>query len=367
MISSLVSDRSAGSRDPRAAFVEAFFVRLNSTGTPYAVMNNYEDLPYLIPSDIDVTVPADFFARLDVFIIDFAERTGTLIVQKLWHGNQKCAFILGTSELGFLQLDFFVSFSTKSAPALLSHEELISGARTCNGFRVPSPDVELLFIVMRRLFKDDWDERHCARIAALKGQITGDAWLPQPYRWLGQTIEYAAAVDLQAVKARRVDDWKQLRRTARHRTGLRGLMKNAFNQASRLLHRLRDETGMIVVTEGHAISLDAEARKRIETLFHRHVQLNEASLKARSLMDRLRLPVELALLKRRKGLVFLSLHDRDARARRLLRSLAWMGEVDLTVSDPRLPSEWLVDTIARLQAEKTRRAMARGGTQTSSC
>jgi hypothetical protein len=354
-----------GSCDPRSTLVAAFFDSLNSSGTSYAVMNNYEDLPAVIPSDIDITVPADFFAILDGFILEFADLTGSRIVQKLWHGNKKCAYIVGTTGRGFLQLDFFVSFSTKSAPSLISHDDLIAGAWLCNGFRVPHPKVELLFIVMRRLFKNDWSERHCSRIAELRARITEEVWLMEPYEWLGQTIQLAISGDLKGVKSRRAGDWKQLRRTARQLCGRRGLVANALSQARRILYRLRVETGMIVVFEGGGVALDAETHKRLEILFHRHIHLNEECLNARGLLYRLLLPYALALLKRRKGLIFLSLYDESSNAGRLAARLARMDLVDLRVTGPQLLGDSLVDKIASLQAEKTRRAMDLGGTQTS--
>jgi len=353
---------------PSSRLLVAFFERLNSANVTYAVMNNYEELPRVIPSDIDITVPPAFFRCLDRFILDFAQSVDALLVQKLWHGNQKCAYILGTGAEGsreFLQLDFFVAFSTKGAPALLSHEALIAGACAFNDFRVPAPEVELLFIAMRRLFKDDWSERHCARIAELRARITKEGWLPQHYHWLLGTIERAVDGDVDGVVARRAVDWNRLRMTARKQIGLSGLLSNALRQAWRIQCRLRDETGITAVVDGLTDPLDADASTLLDGVFHRNLRLNESRLAKLGPLSRFTLAAKLALLKRRKGLVFLHVGPGHDRMRHLVRLLGRFGQIDLYLPEQSVKPAQVVEAIARRQTENTARAIARGLTQTS--
>lgn len=362
------STTGADALGPRSRLLVAFFERLNGANVTYAVMNNYEGLPRVVPSDVDITVPPAFFRCLDQFILDFAKSSDALLVQKLWHGNQKCAYILGTGAQGareFLQLDFFVAFSTKGAPALLSHEALTSGASVFNGFCVPAPEVELLFIAMRRLFKDDWSERHCSRIAELRVRIFKEAWLPHHYHWLLETIERAVDGDVDCVAARRAADWDRLRMTARTQIGLTGLLSNALRQAWRIQRRLRDETGLIAVINGTADPLDADTTTLLDGVFHRHLQLNESYLAKLGRLGRFTLAAKLALLKRRKGLVFLHVGPGHDRMQNLVRLLGWLGLIDLHLADLSVEPALVVEAIAGRQAEKTAHAIARGVTQTS--
>ncbi|MCB1350734.1 MAG: hypothetical protein KDK11_19630 [Maritimibacter sp.] len=367
---------------PRSRLLSAFFDHLNAQGIVYAVMNNHGDLPQVIPSDVDFTVPMELFARLDRFVITFAKTHGAFVVQKLWHGNRKCAYILAVGPAGareFIQLDFFVAFSTKGAPALLSHEELVAGSQTVRNFKVPHPSVEYLFVALRRLFKNDWSDRHCARIAELRQQIGTEPALPPRFAWLGETLNAAAAGDLATVQARRAADWAQLRRSARQNMRPDERRANAWLQTRRIAHRLRDETGFLAVVLGSMDPVRDSAMDVMEMVFHRHLRLDANALASLGPVAAAKLPAELALLKRRKGLVFLQVQPGHSFGRTLARRLDRLGLVDLQLAvDPavektghRAPvvevttASDIMEAIVTRQAEKTTRAIARGGTQTS--
>jgi hypothetical protein len=367
---------------PRSRLVSAFFDHLNTEGVAYAVMNNYEELPWVIPSDVDFTIPTELFSRLDGFVLDFANSEGAFVVQKLWHGNQKSAYILCVGPEGareFVQLDFFVAFSTKGCPALFTHEELIADHRRLRNFYVPNPAVELIFTAMRRLFKDDWSERHCARIAELHGRIAECDWLPPRYAWLHETLDAAIRGDLATVRSRRAGDWARLRQSARVNMSLRDRVANAALQARRIAVRLRDETGHLVVVTGPSGLVTATAMDVLELVFHRKMYIDEETLATKSVLARMSLAARLALLKRRKGLVFLLVQPGQRLSPIFARWLDRLGLLDqlfkVAPGPDRMalkaPTNVVVSTadsieaIITTQAEKTARAIARGGTQTS--
>jgi len=378
------NDQSRAEQDlpPRSQLVASFFDYLNAECVNYAVMNNYGDLPWKIPSDVDFTIPAELFARLDHFILDFAGSHDALVVQKFWHGNQKCAYILSAGPEGareFVQLDFFVAFSTKGCPALLTHEELIADQSQLRNFSIPNPAVELLFVALRRLFKDDWSERHCARIAELRRQITRDDWLPHRYDWLQETLEAAVHGDLTKVHHRRPSDWAKLRHNARANMSLLERLANAALQTKRIAVRLRDETGQIAVVAGPTELVTNPSMEILEQVFHRRMHLDDATLVSQGIMSRIRLPAKLALLKRRKGLVFLHVSPHQRLSQTLAHCLVRLRLVDqqLEVAAKPVPialktptyiiasTNDVVEAIVTLQAEKTSRAIANGSTQTS--
>ena len=351
---------------------------MNAQGLPWVVMNNYEALPHVIPSDIDVSVPPALFARLDGFVQSFAAGQGAQVVQKLWHGNQKCAYVLATGPAGrreFVQLDCFTAFSTKSAPALLPHDELIAGRRRLHNFHVPRPEVELVFTAMRRLFKNDWSERHCARIRELHARIDSPDWLPRRLDWLRPTLEAAIEGDSATASARRDRDWVALRKHAAGNLSARERLSNASVQARRIATRLRYETGQLVILAAPESALGEAALASLDLVFHRRLILTARGTPG--------LAAKLSLLKRRKGLILVIADNAHPEGQVLARWLSRLGLADLLLvpaDDPEptfvaqhiplAPTRFgsdadAIEAIIAVQSAKTARAMARGGTQTS--
>ena len=128
---------------------------------PYVVMNKYDEVPYQLPSDLDMCITPDDFERLDTIVQNIAKGIGLIIVQKIWHGYMKCAYILSPltpKERLRLQLDFFTDFSVKHTPLLISYTDLQSETRKYGRFTVPSYRMEYVFLLMSRIFKDDFDK-----------------------------------------------------------------------------------------------------------------------------------------------------------------------------------------------------------------
>lgn len=130
----------------------------------YVVMNKYDELPDTLPSDIDIAVSDEDFTRLDQIVGVVGNRTGLVITQKIWHNYKKCAYILTplhVKEPFRLQLDFFADFAVTSTPLLIRNEELMTRTRTYGRFTVPEYDLEFVFLFMRRIYKNDFDDEHC--------------------------------------------------------------------------------------------------------------------------------------------------------------------------------------------------------------
>ena len=93
--------------------VTKLFELLNSTNSGYCVMNNYVKLPEVINTDVDIAIDNGTFKKLDAILLDIAAQHNIEIVQKIWHGYNKCAYILSPltiNERFRLQLDFFTDF-----------------------------------------------------------------------------------------------------------------------------------------------------------------------------------------------------------------------------------------------------------------
>lgn len=369
-------EKSGGFLSPRSQLVSDFFDHMNAQNLAWVVMNNYDSLPEIIPSDIDFSIPPTLFDCLDEFICEFAERVGARLVQKLWHGNMKCAYILATGskfKREFVQLDFFTAFSTKGAPALISHEDLVAGRRPSKNFFVPRPEIELLFTAMRRVFKNDWSIRHCTRVAELAEQISDDDWLPERYKWVRPTVEAACRGDIASVRERRKNDWAELRKSGWKSLSLCQKLAHTALQAKRLAARLRDETGQLIILAVPQNSLNDEALDTLGLVFHRRIFVDTSS--------GLLLYCKLAILKRRKGLIFILAGRENPRGKMVAKRVAqlkladqiWYSQCTLdnyferrSIPASRFSSnEAAIEAIMTIQAAKTQRAVARGGTQTS--
>jgi len=130
----------------------------------YVIMNKYDEMPESIPSDIDINISQIDFQRLDFIITELSKETGLLITQKIWSNYRQCAYILSSINLTQpfrVQLDFFSDFGMTSIPLLIPCVEINCNTRRYGRFNVPAYHVEYVFLLFRRIFKNDFSVAHC--------------------------------------------------------------------------------------------------------------------------------------------------------------------------------------------------------------
>ena len=152
-----------------------FFEILNKINANYCVMNNYKNMPEVIPSDVDFAVDIQTFNKLDSLIIKLAKKHDISVTQKIWHGYNKCAYILSPLELDdyfWLQLDFFVDFSARGFPNLMPNKMMLDRKIKYKNFYIPRSEIEVPFILQRRIFKGDIEEKHLKTILFLYNKNT---------------------------------------------------------------------------------------------------------------------------------------------------------------------------------------------------
>lgn len=89
----------------------------------YILMNKYDEVPYQLPSDLDIDITQRDFDKLDQYVVEIAKQTQLAIVQKIWHNYRKCAYILSPTRISSrfrLQLDFFSDFAVENTPSIAS-------------------------------------------------------------------------------------------------------------------------------------------------------------------------------------------------------------------------------------------------------
>ena len=203
---------------------------------PYIVMNKYDEVPYKLPSDLDMCITLEDFNRLDAIVPNIAKGVNLIIVQKIWHGYMICAYMLSTIEpiVRFrLQLDFFTDFSVKHTPLLIPYQDMQTEIRKYGRFTIPSYRMEYVFLLMRRIFKNDFDEEHfCAIQKAMTGDKEGCFLYLKKYFdavTADQINNYVESGDAVKLKSMQPILWKKLQSLSRKNS--RGIYKLRFRLA----------------------------------------------------------------------------------------------------------------------------------------
>ena len=219
----------------------------------YVVMNKYDEVPDKLPSDLDMCITPRDFKRLDYIMVKVSNGSKLPIIQKIWHGYQKCAYLLSPLEPQGrfrLQLDFFTDFSVKATPLLICYKDMQIETRTYGRFTVPSYRMEYVFLLMRRIFKNDFDRAHLVPIqAALNGDKSGAKDYLANYfdevttNKINSLVESGNIVTLQEM---RNELWKKLQQLSKSRS--RGIYKLKFKmmEIRRKIYRIQYPVGYCI-------------------------------------------------------------------------------------------------------------------------
>lgn len=219
----------------------------------YVVMNKYDEMPESIPSDIDMNVSLNDFKRLDSVITLLSQKTKLIITQKIWHNYRKCAYILSPSKLDApfrLQLDFFADFAVRNTPLLIPWKEMNNTQRRFGRFYVPSFEVEYVFLLLRRIYKNDFSLEHCSPIKAALSEMP-EKIIEYSKSYFGEklAVDISRMImqdDIHGLKTIHPLLWKQMKRKSfRNSLGLYYLRYWA-DQLIRTIYRIRYPVGMSV-------------------------------------------------------------------------------------------------------------------------
>lgn len=221
---------------------------------PYIVMNKYDEVPYMLPSDLDMCITPKDFTRLDAILSKIAKGIQLVIVQKIWHGYEKCAYILSPLEPDGrfrLQLDFFTDFSVKNTPLLISYKDMQKETRQYGRFTIPNYKMEYVFLLMRRIFKNDFDAEHLAPIqAAMTGDKLG------AFKYLHNYLDPFAADevnrsvergDLKSLQMMQPKLWKKLQMLSKKRSRGHYKLKFHISEIKRYWYRIKYPVGYSAV------------------------------------------------------------------------------------------------------------------------
>lgn len=221
---------------------------------PYILMNKYDEVPYKLPSDLDMCITPEDFNRLDNIMSHIAKGIGLAVVQKIWHGYQKCAYILSPLEPEGrfrLQLDYFTDFSVRHTPLLISYRDMQQETRKYGRFSVPSYRMEYVFLLMRRVFKNDFDEEHLKAISlAMNGDKDGAFIFLRNYFDI-ETAEkinkYVENADILALQEMQPLLWKKMQELSKKNSAGVYRIKFHLHELKRKLYRIKYPVGYSAV------------------------------------------------------------------------------------------------------------------------
>ncbi len=219
----------------------------------YMLMNNYTEVPYRLPSDLDIDVTQRDFDHLDEYVTEIARRTELAVVQKIWHNYRKCAYILtpiNITQRFRIELDFFSDFAFKNTPFLISSETIHQHTRRYGRFVVPDYDIEYVFLLLRRIYKGDFDEEHVAIIRDVlisseeKCRKYAEDYFGKEYAdWMTETL---LKNDIAALKVRRDELWRLVKEISSRNSSVGYKCKYWFSQCKRTFYRIKYPVGMYV-------------------------------------------------------------------------------------------------------------------------
>ncbi|MGM9777459.1 MAG: hypothetical protein ACI3ZD_03885, partial [Prevotella sp.] len=124
-------------------------------------------MPYSFPTDIDIFYRNASEKQLDVIVSKAAENANLHIVQKVAMGYYHFVYWLTPPipEPSFqLELDFQSELSLRSMPHYYIPNELLDRKRPFRNFYIPSPFDEIIYTILRRTVKRNFEEKHLATI-----------------------------------------------------------------------------------------------------------------------------------------------------------------------------------------------------------
>lgn len=147
-----------------------------------------------MPSDLDIVVAPGDLPKLEKALLG-AER-GRL-VNLLQHESTCYYFVLAVPEgngVRFLPVDAATDYR-RDGRVWFSAEELLTGRQQWNGFWVASPEVEFMYLLVKKILKQNLPHRARDRLRKLAedlgpqadeeaGQLLGKTWGPQVLEWL---------------------------------------------------------------------------------------------------------------------------------------------------------------------------------------
>lgn len=152
---------------PESSFIMCLFERINSIGIRYAVLRNYETLPYSANgSDVDILFSDDDFFRAHKELISVAEEHGGRCISLLKSSRVLDLVFCGKSDNGWwgVRFDTF-SYAGTNGCDILPAEALLSRGTCHNGVRVACLDDAAIISFLKEVIGAGHDNKNYLNVA----------------------------------------------------------------------------------------------------------------------------------------------------------------------------------------------------------
>jgi serine acetyltransferase len=243
----------------RGDTAQALFDFFGRNAIAYCVLGDTRCYPEVIASDVDVVVQRDAFAGMPRLMSQFCRERDLRLVQLIRHEQTAIYFVLAwigkDAAPDFLAVDICSDYR-RGGRLLLTAEELLeqsrpatpdSGAR--GNFRLPSPGLQFLYYLIKKIDKQDLDDRQADYLSG--------RWAEDPDNaWCGICRFWPAWADAELLRrAAASGEWSTIRdalprlRRALHRAAPL-TARGALGELRRLIARVTQPTGMVVAFLG---------------------------------------------------------------------------------------------------------------------
>lgn len=224
-------------------FCRAFFAELEAREIDYAVLHGHDALPKTTGSDIDFAVKPDDLSRIEQLLSVLAREHDWALVQHWRHQVYARYFVVldPRDPAQHLALDACAHF-TKRDRLMLRSETLLQGRRrNAQGFFVPAPEAEFVYLVAKRLCKGADLGRDLPRLRELYAENAEGAER-ESAALVGDGVSARAALE------GGVEDWRKLAVSMRSRSG--PSVKLGWLEVCRRIGRLLNPGGAHVALIG---------------------------------------------------------------------------------------------------------------------
>ena len=203
-------DNEIISGSSRAVVVKNLFSFIQNNGIRYCIVGDARAYPNHIDGDIDILLEPDALPTLGEKLFHFYCEQNVRLVQILQHEQTAWFFILawldGDGKPLFLHPDICGDYY-RNGRLFLSYDQILDNriqafdeGGNSRGFYVPSPDREFIYYLLKKVDKQDFDERH--------GEHLSEEWKKDPLGCMEQIRRFWSEKDVELLaRAAETDEW----------------------------------------------------------------------------------------------------------------------------------------------------------------
>ena len=239
-------------------YLNKLFSKFEQLDIRYCVLHSYEDLPDTPVSDVDIAIDRRGMNMLESILDKLSRDSELKIIQKLHYDVPFCYFyVLSYIEKNklpsFVKIDFLSDYRGTNH-YYITTSIFLSGRCPYKNFYIPSPSVEIMYLILKRIIKGEIIEKHEQRIKELYGKDKSE------FRNL--LVKYfgdSTARSIEKIIARnRWDEFRSKIPEFKHILRTREMISHPLNstirwcqQIVRVIQRIGGPTGLVVVLVGH--------------------------------------------------------------------------------------------------------------------